>query len=39
MKTKMPNHPAPGKAGSASRLTIEYHSLGLPEPGRSASCT
>jgi len=29
-----PNHPAPGKAGSASRLTIGYHWLGLPAPGR-----
>ena len=32
---KTPNHPAPGKAGIGSRLTIGYRWLGLPEPGRS----
>ena len=31
------NHPAPGKAGIASRLAIGHHWPGLPEPGRSAS--
>jgi hypothetical protein len=29
-----PNHPVSGKAGLASRLAIEYHCSGLPEPGR-----
>lgn len=29
-----PNHPAAGKAGIASRLTIEHHWPGLAEPGR-----
>jgi hypothetical protein len=29
------NHPASGKAGIASRLTIEHHRPGLPDPGRS----
>jgi hypothetical protein len=29
-----PNHPAPGKAGIGSRLTIEPDCPGLPEPGR-----
>jgi len=29
-----PNHPAAGKAGIASRLAIEHHCPGLPEPGR-----
>ncbi len=28
------NKPAAGKAGIASRLTIEHHWPGLPEPGR-----
>ncbi len=28
------NHPAAGKAGLASLLTIEHHRSGLPEPGR-----
>jgi hypothetical protein len=28
------NHPAPGKAEIASRLTFKAHWLGLPEPGR-----
>jgi len=29
-----PNHPAAGKAGIASRLTIEHYRPGVPEPGR-----
>jgi hypothetical protein len=29
------NKPAAGNAGIASRLTIEYHWPGVPEPGRS----
>ncbi len=29
------NHPAPGKAGIASRLAIEHHCPSLAEPGRS----
>jgi hypothetical protein len=37
LKTKKsPNHPAAGKAGIASRLALEHHRPGLPEPGRSA---
>jgi hypothetical protein len=31
-----PNHPAPGKAGTASLFAIEPLCPGLPEPGRSA---
>ena len=34
---KRPNNPAPGKAGIGSRLSIEYHCPGLPEPGRSVA--
>ena len=34
-----PNHPAAGKAGIASRLAIEHHWAGLPEPGRSVKAT
>ena len=30
-----PNHPAAGNAGIASRLAIERHWPGVPEPGRS----
>ena len=30
-----PNHPAPGKAGIASRLAIGHRWPGLPEPARS----
>ena len=30
-----PNHPAAGKAGITSRLAIEHHFPGLPEPSRS----
>ena len=33
---RWPNHPAAGKAGTASRLAIGRHWPGLPEPGRSA---
>ena len=32
--TQSPNHPAPGKAGMASRLTIEQHCPGVSEPFR-----
>src|SRR4051812_14413987 len=31
---RWPNHPAPGKAGIACRLTTGHHWPGLPEPGR-----
>jgi hypothetical protein len=34
MHAPKPNHPAPGKAGIASRVTIGHHCPGLPEPGR-----
>jgi hypothetical protein len=35
----MVNHPAAGKAGVASRLTIGPHWPGLPEPGHYAELT
>ena len=34
--SRMSNHPAAGKAGIGSRLTIGHHCPGLPEPGRWA---
>jgi hypothetical protein len=34
-----PNQPAAGNAGIASRLTIQHHCPGVPEPGRSAVAT
>ena len=33
----LPNHPAAGKAGIASRLAIGHHWPGLPEPERPAA--
>jgi hypothetical protein len=34
MRTSRPNHPASGKAGIASPLTIGHHCPGLPDPER-----
>ncbi len=31
---RVPNKPAAGNAGIASRLTIEHHRPGVPEPER-----
>lgn len=31
------NHPAPGNAGLAPRLTAGHHSPGVGEPGRSVA--
>ena len=33
-RLRAPNKPAPGNAGIASRLAIEHHWPGVPEPGR-----
>ena len=34
MEIELPNKPAAGNAGIASRLTIQHHCPGVPEPER-----